>query len=289
MDDGIEYVFHVAANCLLNQTYMEMYVPNVLGTRIMLDAFVKAKNTKCFVYTSSIAVYSAFLGRKKIYNIDEKYPIGSLKGEPYPVTKRIAENLVSYYSERNPEKHFIMTRLGPIVGAGEKQIIPALTALMSYSYLPKLINGGRDLFSITSSYDVARAQVFLAERAQSVSGEAFNVANDPVSYRHINDVISEYYDRKSPKLSIKYWFFKLLLPLLKFLRKLFPKAKLIQTATSNLAVNYIGKSFIFNSDKIKKVGFEFKYTAKDAIMESLEHMDPEKKLVKPSKRKGEKT
>jgi len=284
MANGIDYVFHVAANCLLNQSYMEMYIPNVLGTRIMLDAFVKS-DAKCFIYTSSIAVYSSFLGRKKVSSIDEKYPIGTLQGDPYAVTKRIAENLVSYYSERNPEKYFVTTRLGPIVGKGEKQIIPSIVSLMSYRFLPKLINGGKDLFSITSTYDVARAQVFLASRAKSVSGEVFNVANDPTNYRQINDIISEYYQRKSPTFSIKYWVFKFILPFLKFLKKMFPKAKLIQTATSPIAVNYIGKSNVYNSDKIKMLGFEFVSTPRDAIMECLVDLDPDKKLVKIGKQK----
>jgi len=156
---------------------------------------------------------------------------------------------------------------------------------MSYRFLPKLINGGKDLFSITSTYDVARAQVFLASRAKSVSGEVFNVANDPTNYRQINDIISEYYQRKSPTFSIKYWVFKFILPFLKFLKKMFPKAKLIQTATSPIAVNYIGKSNVYNSDKIKKLGFKFVSTPRDAIMECLVDLDPDKKLVKMGKQK----
>lgn len=285
MNDGVEFVFHVAANCFLNQSYIEMYIPNVLGTRIMLDAFVKSK-AKCFVHTSSIAVYSAFLGRKKVYNIDENYPIGSLKGDPYPVTKRIAENLVSYYSEKHPEKFFITTRLGPIVGAGDKQTIPSLVDIMSYRFLPKLINGGKDLFSITSSYDVARAQVFLASRAKSVSGQAFNVAKDPTNYRYMMDVIASYYHRKPPSFSMKYWFFKLTLPFLKMLKTIFPHVKLIKNATSPVTVNYIGKSYIYSSEKIKKIGFEYIVSPKEAIFDCLEHLDPEKKLVKVGKKKN---
>jgi len=285
MNNGVEFVFHVAANCLLNQSYMEMYIPNVLGTRIILDAFIKSK-AKCFVHTSSIAVYSAFLGRKKVYNIDEKYPIGSLKGDPYSVTKRIAENLVSYYSERNPGKFFITTRLGPIIGAGDKQTVPALVDIMSYRFLPKLINGGKDLFSITSSYDVARAQVFLATRAKSVSGQAFNIARYPTNYRHMMDVIASYYHRKPPSFSMKYWFFKFTLPFLKMLKTILPRVKLLRNATSPVAVNYIGKSYIYSSEKIKEIGFDFIVSPKEAIYECLEHLDPEKKLVKVGKEKN---
>ena len=49
MANDIDYVFHVAANILLNQSYDQMYAPNVLGTRIMLDAFVKSQ-AKSFIY-----------------------------------------------------------------------------------------------------------------------------------------------------------------------------------------------------------------------------------------------
>ncbi|MHA1243855.1 MAG: NAD-dependent epimerase/dehydratase family protein, partial [Candidatus Heimdallarchaeota archaeon] len=175
MNNGIEYVFHVAANCLINQTYDQVYGPNVLGTRIMLEAFIQS-SAKCFVYTSSISVYSAYLGKNKIYFIDEKYPLGPLTGDPYAITKRISEGLVSYYGEIHPEKEFIVTRLGAIIGPGDKQLVPSLVEVLRYRFLPKFINGGRDLFSVTSAFDVARAQVFLAEKGSEVNGQAFNVA-----------------------------------------------------------------------------------------------------------------
>ncbi|HUU79263.1 MAG TPA: NAD-dependent epimerase/dehydratase family protein [candidate division Zixibacteria bacterium] len=283
MENGIDFVFHVAANCLLNQSYRQMYVPNVLGTRIMLDAFVKSK-AKCFIYTSSIAVYASFLGRKRLERIDENSLLGNLKGEPYPVSKRIAEGLVHYYKEKYPEKTFITTRLGPVIGAGDKMTIPSLVNIMAYRFLPKLINGGRDLFSVTSPLDVDKAQVFLANIGHNINGDVFNVANDSVTYRHMSTVIAEYYNRKPSTFSIKYWIFKLLLPTLRFFKKLFPGIKLLHTATSPIAINYIGKSFIYNSNKLKKLGFEFTVQARDAIIECLKDLDPDKKLVKQGKK-----
>lgn len=283
MDNGIEYVFHIAANCLINQTYDQVYGPNVLGTRIMLEAFIQS-NAKCFVYTSSISVYSAYLGREKIYCIDENYPLGSLKGDPYAITKRISEGLVSYYGEIHPEKEFIVTRLGPIIGPGEKQIIPSLVEVLSYTFLPKYINGGKDLFSVTSAFDVARAQVFLAENGLNVNGQAFNIARDPTNFREIVKVIANYYNRKPPRLSMKYWFFKFLLPLLKVLSKIFPNFKLIKTALSPVAINFLGRSFIYKSDKLKGLGFEFIVAPEEAILSALVAMDPDKKMVKPSRK-----
>ena len=93
MNNGITHVFHIAANILLNQTYEQMYIPNVLGTRIMLDAFVNSK-AKCFIHTSSIAVYDDSKMKKRIFRANETTPFGPLNGKPYPVTKRIAENTI---------------------------------------------------------------------------------------------------------------------------------------------------------------------------------------------------
>jgi nucleoside-diphosphate-sugar epimerase len=282
MNNGIEYVFHVAANCLINQTYEQVYGPNVLGTRIMLEAFVQS-SAKCFIYTSSISVYSAYLGKNNIYFIDEKYPLGPLTGDPYAITKRISEGLVSYYGETHLEKEFVVTRLGPIIGPGEKQIIPSLVEVLTYTFLPKFINGGKDMFSVTSAYDVARAQVFLAEKGAEVNGQAFNIARDPTNFREMMKAITNYYDRKTPKFSIRYWFFKLMLPLLKVLSKIFPNFKLIKTALSPVAINFLGRSFIYKSDKLKDLGFEFIVSPEEAILSCLVAMDPEKKMVKPSR------
>ena len=281
MTNDIDFVFHIAANIFLNQTYEQMYAPNVLGTRIMLDAFDKSR-AKCFIYTSSIAVYKAFNGRKRYYNLDEKSPLGDLEGEPYQVTKRIAENLVKDYAKKNPNKTIIITRLGPIIGAGDRQTIPALVDVMGYRIAPKLINRGKNLFAITSARDVARGQVFLAEYTGDISGEIYNIAHEPISYRRIMNIIADYYNRKPPIFSITYWFFKSLLPLLRVLHKIFPKIKLIKTALSPITVKYVGKTYIYNSTKLENLGFKYLVTPEEAIYDSLIYLDPEKKMLKPS-------
>jgi len=281
MANGIDFVFHVAANILLNQTYEQMYGPNVLGTRIMLDAFVKSQ-VKCFIYTSSIAVYEAFNGRKRYYNLDENSPLGDLEGEPYQVTKRIAENLVRDYAKKNPNKTIIITRLGPIIGAGDRQTIPSIVQVMKYRLLPKLINRGKHLFAITSARDVARGKVFLAEYTGDISGEIYNIAHEPISYRRIMNIIADHYQRIPPKFSITYWFFKSLLPLLRVLQKIFPKIKLIKTALSPITIKYVGKTYIYDSTKLKNLGFKYLVSPEEAVIDSLNYLDPEKKMLKPS-------
>ncbi|MBD3192348.1 MAG: NAD-dependent epimerase/dehydratase family protein [Candidatus Heimdallarchaeota archaeon] len=282
--EPIEFVFHVAANCLVTASYDELYPPNVLGTRIMLEAFVNSE-AKCFVYTSSIAVYAGFLAKKKVQIIDEESTIGSLTGDPYAVTKRLAEGLVDYYAKTHQNKEFFIARLGPIVGPRDPQTLPSFLKAMSYRFIPKLINRGKDLFSLTSALDAARAEIFLARDVPSeYSGEPFNIAQEPISYKQIFKTIASYYGRKTPWFSVTYWFFKSLLPLLRFLRKIFPNSELIQTALSPICLNYLGKSYIYKSEKIRKLGFEFRHSGQEAILLALKGMDPERKRLSLGKK-----
>jgi nucleoside-diphosphate-sugar epimerase len=222
--------------------------------------------------------------KKKTFRANEDTPFGPLKGKPYPVTKRIAENIVQEYVKRFPEKKFVITRLSMVIGLGDRQTVPAMVEALSYRVVPKFINRGKNVMSFTSPLDVARAQVFLAKYNGNISGEAFNIARKPVNYREMMKVIADYYNRKEPKFSLAFWFFKLLLPLLRVLHKIFPKFKLIKIALSPLAIHYIGRSFIFESEKLSDLKFEYKVTLEEAITSRLRELDPKKELVRPNRR-----
>jgi nucleoside-diphosphate-sugar epimerase len=283
MNNGITHVFHIAANVGVDQTYDQLYTPNVLGTRIMLDAFANSQ-AQCFIYTSSIAVYDDRKIKRRVFRADENTPFGPLDGKPYAATKRIAENLVQHYVKNYPEKKFVITRLSMVIGAGDRQVVPSLTSALSRRFIPKHINRGKNFISFTSPIDAARAQIFLATYNDDISGEAYNVARRPVNYREMMKIIAEYYNRFEPKFSITFWAFKCILPLLKVLKIIFPKFKLIRTVMSPLTIHYIGRSFFFENKKLLDLGFTYKITLEEAILERLRELDPNKELVKPSKR-----
>ncbi|NHJ48260.1 MAG: NAD(P)-dependent oxidoreductase [Asgard group archaeon] len=283
MENGITHVFHVAANVDVNATYEELYSPNVLGTRIMLDAFANSQ-AQCFIYTSSIAVYDDRKMKKRVFKADEETPFGPLDGKPYAVTKRIAENLVQDYVKRYPEKKFAITRLSMVIGKGDRQVVPSMVSALSIRIIPKHVNRGKNEISFTSPIDAARAQIYLANYDGNISGEAYNIARKPVNYREIMKIIADYYDRREPKFSVAFWFFRVILPLLWVLKKIFPKFQLIKTVLSPLTIHYIGRSFIFDNKKLLKLGFKYNVTLEEAVIERLKEFDPKKEMVKPSKR-----
>ncbi len=297
--EGIDYIFHLAANVYVYSSFKEMYETNVKGTESLLKAFVKS-NATLFVHTSSIIVYDPKKYQETQFGnpvFRENSPWGPLergKDVPYAITKRLGEKLVSEYARKHPEKFFIISRLGPIIGPRDRQMIPALVQSMKLR-LPKLINGGKTELCLTSPEDVARAEVFLAElfhnqlnsknnltenKIKINSGEAFNIANEMVSFKRLFSFVSDYYGCNPPKVSIPIWLFKLVKPLLKITKNFFPKNMFIQTFFSPLALEYLEKTYIYSSEKLKSLGFQFRVKIKDSVEKALKEFDPQRKRIK---------
>ena len=284
----IRYVFHFAANLNQHGTFQELYKPNCTGTTNMLDAFVSSQ-AKWFFYASSISVYNGYLSKDKFQVFDESYPLGGRdpqKDNNYAVTKRIAENSVKEYSKKYPKKNFIITRLGPICGPRDRMIIPSFVKILPYP-IPKLINKGKDTFSLTPTRDIARAVVFLT-KFDNISGEVFNIVGAPASYKEIFEYFSAYYNRKPPKVSLPYWLFKAFIPFLTVIRKIAKRNLMIQTIFSEAALNYLGRTITYKTEKLQDLGFEFKTTVEEAIISGLVEMDPDKRLVKANIKMKEK-
>ena len=276
----IKYVFHFAANLNQYSSFQKLYKPNCNGTTNMLDAFVSSQ-AKWFFFASSISVYNGYLSKDKFQVFDESNPLGGIdpqKDNYYAITKRIGEKSVKDYSKLFPKKNFIITRLGPICGPRDRMIIPSFVKILPYP-IPKLIDKGKDTFSLTPSRDIARAVVFLT-KFDNISGEVFNIVGTPVSYKEIFEYFSSYYNRKPPKVSLPYWLFKAFVPFLIAIRKIVKRNLMIQTIFSEAALNYLGRTITYKTEKIQDLGFKFKTSVKEAIMTGLAEMDPDKKLVK---------
>ncbi len=308
--EDIDYIFHLAANVYVYSSFEEMYETNVRGTENLLKAFAKSHAT-LFVHTSSIIVYDAKKYKKtqdRIPVFTETSPWGPMergKDVPYAVTKRLGEKLVSDYAEKYPQKFFIISRLGPIIGPRDRQMIPALVESLRLP-LPKLIGGGKTQLCLTSPEDVARAEVFLAQLFHNHqhnshnrnknpseeiqinkteilpkirSGEAFNIANEMVSFKQLFSYVSDYYKCPPPKASIPIWLFKLVKPILKVVKRFFPQNMFIQTFFSPSALEYLEKTYIYSSDKLKSLGFKYRVKIKDSVEKALYELDPKRKLI----------
>ncbi|WP_371805767.1 NAD-dependent epimerase/dehydratase family protein [Candidatus Lokiarchaeum ossiferum] len=282
-DPTISTIFHVAANVYVYASYEEMYEANVLGTRTLLNCFIKSE-IPTFIHTSSIIVYNASAAssipeKKNYFEFIETSPIGTLNPDtevPYAISKRIAELEVKKFARKYPHKKFIITRLGPIVGRGDRQIVPSLVKANSIK-VPKLINHGQGKLSLTAPDDVARAQIFLANLEHKNNPEIFNIANTHLSFNTLFSIVAEFYGKNPPSVSIPLWIFKPIKPLLRLLQKCFPKNELMRTFFSASALEYLEKTYHYNSDKLLELGFKFQKPIDQAILEAIQEIEQEKK------------
>ncbi|MBD3353099.1 MAG: NAD-dependent epimerase/dehydratase family protein, partial [Candidatus Lokiarchaeota archaeon] len=280
-DADVKHVFHAAANCNPGASYREIYKPNVLGTRNLLEAFSDSE-AKSFIFCSSIAVYKTFMSVDSVIIVDEDSPIGSLEqGEPYAISKRKSEIMIKKYAKQHRNKSYIITRLGVLIGPRDRLVLPSFVTFLGLSFVPKLISQGRDYISVTSPLDVCRAQVFLAKKGQEISGEIYNVAGQPVTYRRIFECMSEYFNMVPPQLSIPMWAFNMFKPFLDLIRKLLPNNEFVQKVLSPSSLGFIGKSYIYKTDKIESLGFEFMVSAKDTIIAGLKEYCPNGRIKEP--------
>ena len=282
-EHSIEYVFHLAATISVYASYDEMYRTNVVGTRNLLDAFCSS-SARCFIHTSSIIVYDHFHNPKshQTYEFTEDSPLGSkIQGKdiPYAVTKRMAEELVKEYAHNHPKKSILITRLGPIIGKGDRQMIPSLAKTLTFP-VPKLVNHGEGQISLTAPLDIARAQVFLVKNGNQYSGHVFNVAHELWNFRQLFEIVAEYYNKPPPTISLPLWIFQIVKPLLKLIHYLFKQNIIIQTLFSDSALSYMEFTYNYNSAKLIQLGFSYQVPIRESILEGLRGLDPERKIVK---------
>ncbi len=269
---GVQIVIHNAGNIDTSASFEDFYRDNYIGTRNMVEAFTES-NATTFVFASSVSVYSTFLSDKKdkksVHIITENTPLGTGAKEGYSYTKRLCEQLIRENARRFPSKKFVITRIGPISGKRDRQILPNFITLLSLKGIPKLIGGGRDLFVITNPYDVARAQIFLATDPRVESGDVFNVSGGVISYREIYNIVCDYYRFPRPVFSVSMELFLLFRPLLAKIKKLLPNNQFINQALSESALGYIGKTYYYSTRKIESLGFKFIKTPQESLKEGL--------------------
>jgi hypothetical protein len=104
------------------------------------------------------------------------------------------------------------------------------------------------------------------------SGDVFNVVGRNLTYRQIYDQICEFYHFPPPHFSIPIEFFSLIKPLLPLAKKLFHRVEFFKQAFSESALGYIGKTFIYRTSKLERLGFKFETSPSQSIQEGLEYM-----------------
>ena len=143
---------------------------NFLGTKNVLDAFLKSKPAKKFIYSSSGKVY----GNIKFLPIIEEHP--TLPINVLGKSKLITERLIDFYA--NNEKSFIIFRIFNVFGPSQKDNFLVPTILKQIEKSNKIILGDikakRDYTYIS---DIINAFVLAVEKNIDSGLSIFNICS----------------------------------------------------------------------------------------------------------------
>jgi nucleoside-diphosphate-sugar epimerase len=167
--EGQGGIIHAAALSSSWGPYEEFYLANVVATRHLLKAAQDQKIER-FIYISSPSIFATFADRLSIKDQDSprKPPLNH-----YAQTKLIAEQMV--LAAAKPGLATVAIRPRALVGPHDRVLLPKLIALAKKKAMP-LPRGGKALIELTDVRDAASAILSAYERAEQISGQAFNIS-----------------------------------------------------------------------------------------------------------------
>lgn len=194
---GCERVFHVAAlSSYWRAKAQEVYRVNVEGTRIVMDACLKA-GTPRVVHTSSAAAIGV---RRDGRPADETQPFNPHeKTFAYAHSKHLAEQEVLKATKRGLQA--VIVNPAAVVGPGDHNLITgSMIVEMAKRSLPGCPSGGVCMVDIAA---VVEGHLAAAERGQV--GERYILGGENLTYRQITDIIADIVGRRAPAWTIPSW------------------------------------------------------------------------------------
>ncbi len=177
----VDVVYHIAGDARENLPTQMYYDANHIGTKNLLEAFVKNKCKK-FIFVSSVGIYGYKLPS---YPIKETHP---KKGDnAYQTSKWLAEQEVFKYSKKHG---FFATALRPnyILGPKDRQLAPKLFEYILKDKTIPLIRDGKAIMSLVHHKDLARALVMCGD-VEKADGEAFNIVGSTTTVKAVFEKI----------------------------------------------------------------------------------------------------
>jgi 2-alkyl-3-oxoalkanoate reductase len=201
--DGVDVVFHLAANVTDWGHWRDFEATTVEGTRNLLRAAAEAKIGR-FVHFSTVSVYDdRFARRNRVLTEDTPHdPPGDRNFGHYARSKALAEQLVWDFHRRG-ELAGTVLRPALVYGPRDESILPRLIDYLR-SPLATYIGRGNPVIDPIEVTDVARCALAAATCDRAI-GRAFNVAPpDEIGVRDFYRSLCRALDIAPPRFTLPY-------------------------------------------------------------------------------------
>jgi len=174
--DGIEYVFHEAADCINKslQNPVESFNINIIGTANVFEA-AKISNVKKIIFASSASVY----GDPEELPMSENSPLQPIT--PYCIGKQAIENIAKFYA-RFHNLNYVGFRYFNVYGS--RQNVDAYYTSVIILFIKRIMSGqdpiingdGMQSMDFIHVKDIAKANVLALEK--DINNQIFNLGTN---------------------------------------------------------------------------------------------------------------
>ena len=251
-----DYVVHSGAMSSICGSYKDFYNANVLGSKNMVEASIKA-NIKKFIHISSPSIYYDYKDR---LNVEETF-LPQKFANHYAKTKYEAEQLLKLYKEKI---EIIILRPRAIIGPGDTSIFPKLIALNNRRGIP-LFNKGKSIIDVTYVKNVSHAIELSILNNKELSGEAYNITNgEPGNIKELLDYFFNLINQKVRYISVPIVIMNGIGRIFEVVSKITNKDVILTRYSIGVLIN----SFTLNIEKAKKdLNYEPIISLKDGLEE----------------------
>ena len=236
-----DYVVHSGAMSSICGSYKDFYNANVLGSKNMVEASIKA-NIKKFIHISSPSIYYDYKDR---LNVEETF-LPQKFANHYAKTKYEAEQLLKLYKEKI---EIIILRPRAIIGPGDTSIFPKLIALNNRRGIP-LFNKGKSIIDVTYVKNVSHAIELSILNNKELSGEAYNITNgEPGNIKELLDYFFNLINQKVRYISVPIVIMNGIGRIFEVVSKITNKDVILTRYSIGVLIN----SFTLNIEKQKKI------------------------------------
>lgn len=187
----------------------------------------------------------------------------------YAKSKIMAEELVRQYAA-NRELEITIIYPTWVYGKGDRHFVPEIIKSIRNGEMLFFGKSRRNFFGLSYIENLCHAICFLMDHPGSV-GERFLVSDEPqMTFHEFVNTLARRIGCKEVRMSLPYWLAYVVACMMELAYTALRKEE--RPLLTRYAVTWFGHSILYDTTKLKSLGFEQAYTIEEGIEKAIEHL-----------------
>jgi 2-alkyl-3-oxoalkanoate reductase len=236
---------------------------NFHGTKNVLEVCSEL-SIKRVIYISTADIF----GYQVDYPVNEDSPIKS-SSSWYARSKIMAEELVRQYVN---DRELDITIIYPtwVYGRGDRHFVPEIIQNIRSGQMLFFGKSQRSFFGLSYIENLCQAICFLIDHPESI-GERYLISDEPqITFQEFVNTLARKIEHKEIRLSLPYWLAYSIACMMELGYTALNKNQ--RPLLTRYAVTWFGHSVIYDTTKLKSLGFKQRYPIQEGIERTINHL-----------------